>query len=59
MASTVDRLREKIKSQGKSISGVHTIPQAIKRLDVGSEGSGSDISIKYEDETIKVTTKKG
>ena len=59
MGETVDALKLKIKEQGGSTAGIHTIPQAIKRLDVGGGGSESDISIKYEDETIKVTTKKG
>ena len=56
MGDTVDALKLKIKEQGGSTAGIHTIPQAIKKLDLDS---GSGIDIKYENETIKVTTKKG
>lgn len=57
MASTVDAIKKKIIEQGGSISGVHTIPEAIDRLDLDGAGDQVEISYIAENESIKFKTR--
>ena len=57
MASTVDAIKKKIIEQGGSISGVHTIPEAIERLDLDNNGEKVEISYIAENESINFKTR--
>ena len=57
MASTVDAIKKKIIEQGGSVSGIHTIPEAIDRLDLDGAGDQVEISYIAENESIKFKTR--
>ena len=58
MGDTVDALKLKIKEQGGSTAGVHTIPQAIERIEFNSNGNSKVLDVVFQNETIKVSKKR-
>ena len=57
MGDTVDALKLKIKEQGGSTAGIHTIPQAIERLDIGGEGSNVKITYDSTNQALDIKTR--